>query len=180
MIPSDLHISAFGLGLTLALLAVVAILYATSLRRKSGLPTGSVIYSDSGTWFEQAEALFDDHLQLTGKPDYLVEQWDGSIIPVEVKSGHAPAAPHEGHILQLAAYCRLVDAHFGQRPSHGIIQYKDKAFAVDYTPELEEDLLDIIADMRRDLFRADVGRSHEDWQRCAHCGLRRNCYERLA
>jgi CRISPR-associated exonuclease Cas4 len=180
MIPADLQFSAFGLGLTLTLLALAAVLYASTLRKKSGLPSGAVIYSDSGTWFEQAETLFDNQFQLAGKPDYLVEQKDGSIIPVEVKSGKAPQEPHEGHILQLAAYCLLVEKNYGQRPTHGIIQYKDKAFAVDYTQDLEEDLLDVIADMRSDLFRNNVSRSHEDWRRCSRCGLRKDCYERLA
>lgn len=176
----DLPFSALTLGVTLILLASVALFYGLSLRRQSGLPSGNVIYSDAGTWHAQSETLFDRTLQLAGKPDYLVEESNGVIIPVEVKSSKAPSYPYEGHILQLAAYCRLVEAHFGRRPTYGIIKYQDKAFEVDYTADLEDDLLDVISYMREDLFAPDVGRSHDDHGRCARCGQRAHCYERLA
>lgn len=176
---AELQTAVFGLGLALVLLAAAALAYAYFQRQQAGLPAGAVIYSDSGTWFPQSDPLFDAELQLVGKPDYLIEQQDGLIIPVEVKSKPAPSAPHEGHVLQLAAYCLLVESNFGVRPSHGIIQYKDKAFAVDYTPELEDELLELLDEMRVTLYAADAGRNHEDWRRCAGCGLRHACYERL-
>ena len=176
----ELQFSALTLGITLILLASVALFYALSLRRQSGLPSGNVIYSDTETWFEQPEALFDKTLKLAGKPDYLVKGADGGIVPVEVKSSRAPSYPYEGHILQLAAYCRLVEVEFGRRPTHGIIKYQDKAFEVDYTADLEEDLLDIISYMREDLFAPDVGRSHDDHGRCIRCGQRSHCTDRLA
>lgn len=179
MLPAELQSAAFCLTITLALLAIGALVYASSLRQNSGLPSGKIIASDTGTWFPQSGPLFDPDLQLTGKPDYLVEQADGIIVPVEVKSSKAPPEPHESHILQLAAYCVLVDSVYGVRPTHGILQYKDKAYAVDFTPEIEEDLLDIIAEMREDMFAEDVPRDHQDWRRCAKCGFRSVCEDRL-
>lgn len=101
------------------------------------------------------------------------------IVPVELKSGKAPPEPHEGHILQLAAYCLLVAANYNIRPDYGIIQYKDHAFAVDFTPELEEDMLDLLAEMRADLFTSNVDRDHNDWVRCSRCGVRGHCDQRL-
>jgi len=100
-------------------------------------------------------------------------------VPVELKSGRAPAEPWEAHIFQLAAYCLLVEENYGIRPSHGIIQYKNRAFAVDYTAELEEDFLDLLADMREDLYEVELDRDHNDWARCAKCGVRRDCTQRL-
>lgn len=168
------------LGIVLLLLLVVAFLWAGGLRRRTGLPEGDVIYTDTGTWYPNVEPLYDDDLCLVGKPDYLVEEGDGMVIPVELKSGRAPDEPREGHVLQLVAYCMLVETNFGIRPSYGILQYKDRAFAIDYTEALEDDFLDILAAMREDMFEPDVDRDHNDWRRCARCGLRNHCYQRLA
>jgi len=163
-----------------ALLAVMLLFWSGRLRESSGLPDGEIVYSDRETWQEVPKPLLDDDLGLVGKPDYLVRTAEGEIVPVELKSSRAPAEPREGHMMQLAVYCALVEYNYGVRPSHGIIQYADKSFAVDYTDELEEDLLDLIADMRQDLYAGDVGRSHENGRRCAACGVREVCDQRLA
>lgn len=172
---------AFSLGFALLLLALALGLWLWShnLEEKAGLPEGKVIYSDSGDWSGNDDVLVAHDLRLSGKPDYLVQDANGRIVPVELKSTNAPSQPYESHILQLAAYCLLVEENYGVRPSYGIIQYKDRAFSVDYTPELEDDLLDLLADMREDLFAADVKRDHNDWARCARCGVRGQCSQRL-
>ncbi|MFO7536775.1 MAG: Dna2/Cas4 domain-containing protein [Chloroflexota bacterium] len=170
----------FVIGIGLLLAAAVLWLWSRTAQTKSGLPAGSVIYTDTGTWFPNEEPLYADDVQLVGRPDYLVEAADGSVIPVELKSSKAPPEPYEGHILQLAAYCYLVGVNYGQRPSYGIIQYRNRAFAIDYTHELEADLLDVLDDMRAALYEEDVDRDHNDWQRCARCGVRGDCYQRLA
>lgn len=170
---------SLGVGLLLLALALGLWLWSRNLEEEAGLPDGQVIYTDAGTWFGNSEALVAQNLRLVGKPDYLVEEDDGMIVPVELKSSAAPTDPHEGHILQLAAYCLLVEENYGIRPTYGIIQYKDRAFAVDYTDDLEEDLLDLLADMRADLFAPEVDRDHNDWVRCTRCGVRGQCRQRL-
>ncbi|MCA9935601.1 MAG: PD-(D/E)XK nuclease family protein [Anaerolineales bacterium] len=167
------------IGLLLLLTAVVW-LWSRRLAQRAGLPPGEVIYSDDGAWFINDQPLYAEDLQLVGKPDYLVEQANGAIIPVELKSRKAPTKPYEGHVLQLAAYCLLVEANFGVRPDYGILQYRDVAFAIDYTEEMEEDLLSLLAEMREDMFATDVDRDHNDWRRCARCGVQDVCYQRLA
>ena len=177
-----------GWGSGLLLLFVFALFLAAALllrgagnsRAAAGLPAGEIIFADDDAWHPQRESLRIPDLHLVGKPDYLVRRRDGQIVPVEVKSGRAPAAPHEGHVLQLAAYCLLVDENFGVRPDHGIIQSDDDAFAVEYTLEMEETLLDLLADMRADLFSNDVPRSHEAPGRCRRCAVREACDVRLA
>lgn len=169
-----------GLAVALLLLAYVAYLWAQSLWRAGGLPDGEIVAADAGQWLPVSEPLYAADVQLAGRPDYLIRQSDGSLIPVEIKSGAAPVAPYEGHVLQLAAYCLLVEEVYGRRPEYGIIQYKNRAFAVDYTVELEEDLLDLLADMRADMFEPDLERDHNDWRLCAQCGLRQHCDQRLA
>jgi CRISPR-associated exonuclease Cas4 len=169
-----------GLGITFALFGVVVWIWARGLWAKSGLPHGRVIYADTGTWYPQSEPLYAADLQLVGKPDYLIEERNGVLVPVELKSSPAPAEPHQGHILQLAAYCLLVDENFGVRPRYGIIQYSDRAFAVNYTAELEEELLDLLAEMREGLYDEELDRDHNDPRRCGRCGLKRYCDQRLA
>jgi CRISPR-associated exonuclease Cas4 len=146
---------------------------------RSGLPQGRVVYSDTGGWKRPERPLYSNEFLLTGKPDYLVV--DGNdVIPVEVKSGRAPAQPYPSHVLQLAAYCLLVEEHYRQRPPYGIIKYRDSAFEVDYTPELEQKLLSTLDDMRGDLSEGDAPRNHDEAQRCRVCGYRQHCDEWVA
>jgi CRISPR-associated exonuclease Cas4 len=166
------------IGLVLLFIALIFFWQSSRQRRAAGLPGGRVIYTDTRAWGKLEKPLYDNALGLTGKPDYLVER-NGQLIPVEVKSGRAPQAPYDSHIYQLAAYCILVEKTLGSRPPYGIIHYEDRDFAVDYTPALEVALLDILAEMRRDEHRAEVHRSHESAARCARCGFRDVCDERL-
>lgn len=164
-----------------ALLAIGLLLLwlARRGRAESGLPEGRVIYTDTGAWGRVERPLFSRTFLVTGKPDYLVSA-DGEVVPVEIKSGHAPVQPYASHVLQLAAYCLLVDECTQQRPPHGIIKYADRAFEVDYTPELEDELLETLDRMRADLEAGDASRSHDEPGRCQACGYRDWCDQRLA
>lgn len=166
-------------ALLLLIIALIFFWFSSRQRKQAGLPGGRIIYTDTRAWGEVEKPLYDAQLGLTGKPDYLVEQ-NGQIIPVEVKSGRAPDAPYDSHIFQVAAYCLLVQRRMGKRPPYGIIHYNDRDFAVDYTPELENRLLDTLAEMRRDESRTSVGRSHEIPARCNHCGFRDLCDQKLS
>ena len=165
-------------ALLILLLALVLFLISGRQRRAAGLPGGRVVYSDTRAWGAVEKPLFDSELGLTGKPDYLVEQ-NGRLIPVEVKSGRTPAAPYDSHIFQVAAYCLLVEKTYGKRPSHGLIHYPNRDFAVDYTPELESALLDLLAEIRTDVHHTEVPRSLDDPQRCLRCGFREMCDQSL-
>lgn len=166
--------------LILVILGVLLWLLARWLRRGTGLPQGRVVYEDTGAWGRPEKPLFSKALQLTGKPDYLVQTKRG-IIPVEVKSGNAPpSGPYETHIFQLAAYCALVTEAYRQRPAYGLIKYADKTLAVDYTPQLESDLLALLDQIRSDDSEEEVNRSHDSAARCRRCGFRDVCDEALA
>ena len=167
------------LGLVILLVSLVLLFISGRQRHLTGLPGGRVIYTDTRFWGTLEKPLFDTDLGLTGKPDYLVEKGD-AIIPVEVKTGRTPEAPYDSHIFQVAAYCYLIHKTTGKRPSHGIIHYSGRDFAVDYTSDLENALLDLIADMRVDEHRNEVQRSHEDEHRCRRCGFHEICDQRLA
>lgn len=162
----------------LLVLGLVLLWLARRGQAQSGLPQGRVVYSDTGGWGRLERPLFSREFALTGKPDYLVA--DGSdLIPVEVKSGPAPAQPYPSHILQLAAYCLLVEECYRRRPPYGVIKYADRTFEVDYTPELEEALLKTLDSMRADLADGCAARNHDEPQRCRVCGYRVQCDQRL-
>lgn len=171
-------------ALLLLVLAVVVLWLSRRQQRSTGLPAGRVIYSDTDQWGKVERPLFDKATGLTGKPDYLVEQEDGDVlIPVEVKSGRAPSVPYDSHVFQLAAYCFLVERTYSTRPPYGILRYRDRTFAIDYTPELEEELLKLLDEIRADTRQMEKGReidrSHHEPARCARCGYRNYCDQRL-
>jgi CRISPR-associated exonuclease Cas4 len=166
-------------ALILLFLAFIFFWQSNRQRRAAGLPGGRVIYTDTHGWNKLEKPLYHAALDLTGKPDYLVEK-DGKIIPVEVKSGRAPDAPYDSHIYQLASYCLLVEKTYHKRPPYGIIHYEGRDFAVDYTPELESSLLDLLAEMKMDERRREVDRSHEQVSRCRGCGFREICDQKVA
>ncbi|MCL5429672.1 MAG: Dna2/Cas4 domain-containing protein [Chloroflexi bacterium] len=167
----------FG-AVLLLVFAIILIWLSAQQRRTLGLPEGRVLYADTGTRRELLEPLYADDLNLVGKPDYLVESKLG-LVPVEVKSGRTPSKPFDSHIYQLAAYCLLVQRNYRKRPPYGIIRYPGRSFAVDFTRELEEDLLTLLTEMRAGAALRELHRSHEQPGRCISCGFWQFCEERL-
>lgn len=167
-------------ALLLILIGVLIFWLGRRAQAEAGLPIGRVIYSDTHGWQSLEKPLFSRTHRLTGKPDYLVQQ-GREIVPVEMKSAHAPHdGPRRSHVLQLAAYCLLIEETYPQKPKYGIVKYADRMFAVDYTDALRSELLNVIGAMRDDLARGAAERSHDEAARCAHCGYRHACPERLA
>jgi len=163
----------------IAVIAAILIWLSFRLRRGAGLPEGEVIYSDTGAWTRNGESLHSDVHGLVGKPDYLVRA-GRHVIPVEVKAGPAPEQPRLGHVLQLGAYCLLVTERFGARPPYGIIRYNDKSLKIPFERRLETTVLETLARMRAAAPRAGgARRDHADARRCAACGVRDACAERL-
>ena len=148
-------------------------------RRSVGLPSGRVIFADHNQWGRVEKPLYDPTFNLTGKPDFLIEQGD-VIIPVEVKSGRGKTAPYDSHIYQLAAYCLLVEQSYGMRPPYGILQYSNQDIAVDYTPQLEREIIDLLRDIRSQERRRNIGRSHHSSNRCRRCSYLAACDQALS
>lgn len=185
------------LVLLLALLVVAAALARLAARRESrrtGLPAGALLYSDTGKpvgrlaptvvgpeGVKQERPLVSNTLRLVGRPDYLIEV-GGHVIPVEVKSTASPkdGRPYDSHVAQLAAYCLLVEDVLGARSPYGVIRYRDGEVRVEFTEELREHALAILEEMRAASDAGDVHRSHEDPRRCAGCSMRDVCTESLA
>jgi CRISPR-associated exonuclease Cas4 len=165
-------------ALLLLVVALVLFWRSRQVRQQSGLPPGRIIYSDPKLYGKTEKPFYDVDTQLTGKPDYLVSQ-GLTMIPVEVKSQYAPAEPYASHVFQLLAYCYLVEKATGQRPPHGILQYRNRTFAIDYGDEQQIALLALLEEMRVDERARSCPRSHEEPLRCVRCGFAHTCDQKL-
>lgn len=164
--------------LMLLSLALIALWLSQRLRSRSGLPAGEVVYSDMGGWQRVEAPLISRQHGLIGKPDYLVqvrEQGRQRIVPVEVKSRRRPPAPLEGHLLQLAAYCLLVEEHFGSTPPYGLLRYADATLKIPFTTALRQQTLAAAAAIRGAQQAPDVARNHAEPARCHACGYQQAC-----
>jgi len=161
------------------LLAIICLILSRISHWMSGLPQGQVIYADSTS--DKAKVLVSRRYGLSGKPDYLIEDESNGLIPVEVKSGIAPRTgqPHRSHLMQLAVYFLLVEDVLQREVGYGLIRYRDRTLEIDNTPELREELIDLVDRMRQQLSLSQVRRSHNQPGRCAGCSLAEICDERL-
>lgn len=162
---------------TLIVIGLALLWLAGRRQAAAGLPPGRIVYLDTTELRRLGQTLYDPMTALSGRPDYLVEGEDG-LVPVEVKSARGPYKPYHGHVMQLTAYCLLVQAVYGARPKYGVLEYTDKTFAVDYTSSLENELLDTLAEMRRTGGRVP-DRSHDTPSRCRSCGYQEICDQAL-
>jgi CRISPR-associated exonuclease Cas4 len=91
----------------------------------------------------------------------------------------APRDPYDSHVLQLGAYCLLVESHFGQRPDYGLLRYRNRTFKIPYTELLEMEVLSVIQNIRGKKELEEVDRSHQQPNRCARCGYRDRCDQKI-
>ena len=168
----------FFVAFLLILFGLFLLRQGRRLHVSTGLPAGEVIYSDMGAWEEVEKPLRSRRWGLIGRPDYLVRVKEGRrtmTVPVEVKSRTAPSMPYEGHVLQLAAYCLLVEDNHKARPPYGMLHYADKTLKIPFTDSLRRQVLDMADDLRSARRAADVHRQHEEAGRCRGCGYIRAC-----
>lgn len=146
---------ALGLCLlVLALVLVIMLLNERHLRRRRlieerrhvlGLPTGELVYEDADG---QGEMLSSSQYPLAGKPDYVIQLPDGRPVPIELKSDvRDVTAPHSHHMMQVAAYCLILEDYFELPPTHGILRYADSEFTVEYTPALRKKVIRVLSEM---------------------------------
>lgn len=166
------------LALIILVLAASLLLISSRQRRTLGIPNGRVVYVDTTQWKNVEKPLYDSRLKLVGKPDYLVQRKD-TLIPVEVKSRLKGEKPYSAHILQLAAYCYLVERNYNIRPVYGLLHYPNQTFEIDFSTELESKLFRTISEMRSCEDNHQVVRSHQSVAKCQSCGYRYICNQAL-
>jgi CRISPR-associated exonuclease Cas4 len=148
---------SIGLGLLLAALALIILLLNERRRRRHrlleerhkalGLPPGELVYEDADG---QGEPLTSDSYPLVGKPDYVVQIPDGRPVPIELKPNvRDTMVPYSNHVIQIAAYCLILEDYFEQAPTHGILRYADREFTVEYTPSLRKKVIRLLNEMAK-------------------------------
>lgn len=122
-----------------------------------------------------AKTLYSEKYDLAGKPDMILKKGNERF-PIEVKSSFVRDKPYPSHILQLIAYCLLIEEYYGVRPSYGILRYRNKDFQINYTKDRENSLLTQLRMMRQtDPENSDLPPVCEDSRKCRHCGYKRYC-----
>jgi len=162
------------LALFFLALAVVLLRQSRRERAVSGLPQGRVVYVDSRSWRKPPEPLLAPDYGLVGRPDYLLRE--GRItVPVESKPTRHAEEPYAADVLQLAAYCLLVEETYGRPPPYGLLVYSEYTFEIPFDDGLRQALLETLDEMRQAEERGNVRRSHDEPARCARCGMRLHC-----
>lgn len=132
---------------------------------------GKITYSDLD---KPGETFFSKKYMLAGKPDYIVKR-KNRYLPVEVKTGDHNK-PQFNHVLQLAAYCHLLEENYGGFVPYGILVYSDKDyFKIPFDPRVRFELESTIKKMRNVLKTGKVTINHSDFRRCQACSMRDHC-----
>lgn len=109
-----------------------------------GVLKGKRIYQD--TKEKPGIILHSRVIPLSGKPDYIIRD-KGTMIPVEVKTGKTPQYPYKNHVMQLIAYCYLVEEYYSIKVPGGYVRYPSKEFWVEYTEEAKQSVVDIVQEI---------------------------------
>ena len=164
-------------GILLMIVAVILFVYAARIRfsvreeeESLGIPDGRIMYSDLNV---PAAPLFSKRSRLIGKPDYIVRKGN-HCIPVEVKSGRG-LHPHESQVLQLAAYCQILEETSEVFVPEGILVYNNVLYTIPFDPKLRFELEAAMKTMRTSLRNGVVQRNHQDLARCCYCSMKRYC-----
>ncbi len=141
--------------------------------RALGLPEGTLVYEDADG---QGEPLSSIEYPLIGKPDYVVQAPDGRPIPVELKLNvYDASAPYNNHVVQLGAYCLILEDYFEQAPTHGILRYADRDFTVEYTPALRRKVIKLLAQMEQCSEREPPPLKNQKAVKCRKCTFQAIC-----
>ena len=150
---------------------------ARTTRARYDLHEAALVYVDSER--EKPKLFVSARYGLSGRPDAVLLEGDVHI-PVEVKTGRTPRGPLFSHILQIAAYCLLIEEEYGKAPPYGIIRYGDVSHDIEYNQDLRRLVLQKMGEMRACLTSRDAHRNHNRPGKCIHCSRRSVCPERLA
>jgi len=148
----------------------------STLKRNKHNVVGEISYVDMKT--TRPEMLISRTHCISGRPDFILQQ-DGISIPVEAKTGLIPRGPLFSHIVQVAAYCVILEDINGKAPTHGILRYGSIDHEVEYTTDLKKLVLEKAADIRAATKSGGAHRNHNRPSKCRGCSRRAVCPERL-
>ena len=150
--------------------AFYSIINLKRIKKRYKIPNGELEYSDLN---KPNKSLFSKKYQLVGKPDYIIKQ-KNSFIPVEYKSCRS-TKPHNNHILQLAAYCHLVEENYKCFVDKGILVYENKSFEIEYNPNIRFILERTINEIRNQMKKNKIFPNHNDHYKCVNCSYNQQC-----
>lgn len=161
------------------LLILISKLYKKDIKRlknKYNIQTGKITYKDLN---HSEKTLFLKKYRICGKPDYIITQ-KNSHIPVEIKSGYH-LKPEKHHIMQLAAYCYLVEEKYNEFIPYGLLVYYDTGIEckIEFNPKIRFELESTIKNMRYSLTKDISKRNHNDFQKCKSCSFSNYCDQRI-
>ncbi|RLF37249.1 MAG: CRISPR-associated protein Cas4 [Thermoplasmata archaeon] len=159
-------------------LSIMFILISKSMQRRvrkmknnHGIVKGEIIYTDLN---KPAKSFFSKKYRITGKPDYIVVK-DEKCLPVELKTG-GYTKPQWNHILQLAAYCQLLEENYGGFVPYGILVYNNQfQYKIPFNPRVRFELENTINEMRHLIKTGEIYVNHDDPGRCKNCSMREYC-----
>lgn len=167
---------------TAFVLAVVLFCLGIRSRRKTGIPSGELFYQDLTGQRLRAPTLCSLRFGISGKPDCLIRTPDG-IVPVGLKEAKRPPARggvYPNHMIQILAYCALVEEHFKARVPYGLVVYAGQQVRrVEYTEPNQRWLIETIQQLRAVRALDQIRRNHHQRTRCTGCGLRNQCNQSL-
>jgi CRISPR-associated exonuclease Cas4 len=167
IVPAALAVGLVVFGVGLAVWGVRAI---AARRRESAV--GTLVAIDAG----RPAVLRSSRYRIQGRPDALRELPDGRWVPVETKSRRSPrGGPTRSHLVQVWAYCVLVEEETGRSPPFAIVRYSDQEYRVPWTSESRHELLRL----RAELLRPYDGRATPSTARCARCRWFPTCDARV-
>ncbi len=153
-------------------ISILSVRRARQIRVKRAIH-GEIKYVDQGN----TQMLRSDRYGLQGRPDFIL-QVEGEVVPVELKSGRTPKGPLFSHILQVAAYCLLLE-EAGEQVSHGVLRYEEAEHEVEFNPDLRNIVITKLDEMRKLRETGEVHRNHHRLGKCRSCSRREICPERL-
>ncbi len=165
------------IGASFFLYRSIGSLQAARTTRDRYAVQGDVVYVDSAV--EKPKLFVSKKHGLSGRPDAVVMDGEHHI-PVELKTGRVPRGPLFSHILQVAAYCFLLEEEYGKAPPYGIIRYGETSFEIEYNDDQKKLVLQKLAEMRTAITKGEAHRNHNRPGKCIHCSRRSGCPERLA
>jgi CRISPR-associated protein Cas4 len=109
-----------------------------------------------------------------------IEKYDDILIPIELKTGHAPReGAWDGHKLQLGAYLLMLSDKLGKDINKGYIRYLDIAEnrSIVMNPFLRMKITDMVKKVNDCLASKELPDFCGSENKCKSCGLRERCYD---
>jgi CRISPR-associated exonuclease Cas4 len=145
------------------------------LKNDYNIPSGKITYQDLN---KPGKPFFSKRYKLIGKPDYIIKD-KKSIIPIEVKTGKYEEA-QDNHILQLAAYCHLLEENYKKFVPYGILIYANTSkFKIPFDPKTRFELESTIKNIRNIMKTGNISRNHNEIRKCKNCSMKQYCNFKL-